>query len=62
MQRVDATKSPTRSRVASLADIATGEPPLGHDGDAVVSGNGGEKLVHGSGGIVSLRAERNSAT
>ena len=26
------------------------------------SENGGEKLVHGSGGIVSLRAERNSAT
>ena len=25
-------------------------------------GNGGEKLVHGSGGIVSLRAEQNSAT
>ena len=23
--------------------------------------NGGEKLVHGSGGIVSLRAEQNSA-
>ena len=26
------------------------------------NGNGGEKLVHGSGGIVSLRAEQNSAT
>ena len=25
-------------------------------------GNGGAKLVHGSGGIVSLRAEQNSAT
>ena len=25
------------------------------------AGNGGEKLVHGSGGIVSLRAEQNSA-
>ena len=24
--------------------------------------NGGEKLVHGGGGIVSLRAEQNSAT
>ena len=24
--------------------------------------NGGAKLVHGSGGIVSLRAEQNSAT
>ena len=28
----------------------------------VANGNGGEKLVHGSGGIVSLRAEQNSAT
>ena len=28
MQRVDATKSPTRSRVASLADIATESRPL----------------------------------
>ena len=26
------------------------------------AGNGGAKLVHGSGGIVSLRAEQNSAT
>ena len=26
------------------------------------NGNGGAKLVHGSGGIVSLRAEQNSAT
>ena len=28
----------------------------------VEGGNGGAKLVHGSGGIVSLRAEQNSAT
>ena len=27
-----------------------------------LGGNGGAKLVHGSGGIVSLRAEQNSAT
>ena len=27
-----------------------------------IFGNGGAKLVHGSGGIVSLRAEQNSAT
>ena len=31
-------------------------------GDPRVGGNGGAKLVHGSGGIVSLRAEQNSAT
>ena len=29
---------------------------------ALACGNGGAKLVHGSGGIVSLRAEQNSAT
>ena len=29
--------------------------------EAAQRGNGGEKLVHGSGGIVSLRAEQNSA-
>ena len=28
----------------------------------LMAGNGGAKLVHGSGGIVSLRAEQNSAT
>ena len=28
----------------------------------MTNGNGGAKLVHGSGGIVSLRAEQNSAT
>ena len=31
-------------------------------GYTIVNGNGGAKLVHGSGGIVSLRAEQNSAT
>ena len=31
-------------------------------GDCLQIGNGGAKLVHGSGGIVSLRAEQNSAT
>ena len=31
-------------------------------GVARSTGNGGAKLVHGSGGIVSLRAEQNSAT
>ena len=30
-----------------------------HEG--IADGNGGEKLVHGSGGIVSLRAEQDSA-
>ena len=30
--------------------------------DKPTGGNGGAKLVHGSGGIVSLRAEQNSAT
>ena len=41
-------------RFASETDAA--QRPLGG------VGNGGEKLVHGSGGIVSLRAEQNSAT
>ena len=32
------------------------------DNHTLETGNGGAKLVHGSGGIVSLRAEQNSAT
>ena len=35
---------------------------LNHGSELVTGGNGGAKLVHGSGGIVSLRAEQNSAT
>ena len=34
----------------------------GWSGAGRLPGNGGAKLVHGSGGIVSLRAEQNSAT
>ena len=45
-------------RVALLARVAA----RFEDPKWVASGNGGAKLVHGSGGIVSLRAEQNSAT
>ena len=49
------------------ADLAGAEGALDFGGlalgrDALQVGNGGAKLVHGSGGIVSLRAEQNSAT
>ena len=47
-----------RDMLAEKLDIL--EAMDGTDGET--PGNGGEKLVHGSGGIVSLRAEQNSAT
>ena len=48
--RLDAVSEPY-----GLGGFALFEPDF-------VPGNGGAKLVHGSGGIVSLRAEQNSAT
>ena len=62
-------------RVAILAAaLATALPAAAHavdfawpvvrviDGGTIVVGNGGEKLVNGCGGIVSLRAEQHSVT
>ena len=50
LERLDALEAGEQA-AALLADL-----------EALRDGNGGEKLVHGSGGIVSLRAELNSAT
>ena len=44
------------------ADTLGRAGPVGPDTFTAILGNGGAKLVHGSGGIVSLRAEQNSAT
>ena len=47
-------------RMATMKEDASGRRQravMATDADE----NGGEKLVHGSGGIVSLRAEQNSA-
>ena len=48
---------------AAIAELkAEGKCPKDTRHRQVKYGNGGEKLVHGSGGIVSLRAEQNFAT
>ena len=46
----------------SVVDALARRGRVAMDAFADSDGNGGAKLVHGSGGIVSLRAEQNSAT
>ena len=59
-----------RSFVRAAEELGVTPPAVAHRirmleshlGAELFGENGGEKLVHGSGGIVSLRAEQNSAT
>ena len=51
-QRIEARAETVLALVEETPDMTLAE---------IAAGNGGEKLVHGSGGIVSLRAEQNSA-
>ena len=56
---------PDSSRLSGLCAALGGTqlPEFTQDARAdAIDGNGGAKLVHDSGGIVSLRAEQNSAT
>ena len=61
---VQENQLPTQSRVRRVGWYSwpSRQRECGHLPETATPGNGGAKLVHGSGGIVSLRAEQNSAT